>query len=157
MWKSQPGIWQTVRKSLEVFLVFIMTDTHHHCPLSVSFPFFALDKRVLPFLPLLYYRLTTPVQGCTQHQQWHALFQQQKGKRWHLIWENIGNGRGNKINWLFWKRPTAIQAPMRVLSPQNTKDREMCECNRCRDVQAGSAHGSLGLPGLMRAAQLLLC
>lgn len=132
----------------------------HSPPLAsfCLFPFCVLDKRVLSFLPLLlHYRLRTSQLEHIQHQQWHTLFQQQKGKCWHLIWENTGNGRGKKINGFSRRRPKTIQAAMRLSSPQNAVDTEKCQCNRCRDAQAGSAHGSLGLPGLMRVAQILWC
>ena len=121
------------------------------------FPPSALDKRVLSFPPLLLYRLRVLLQQYIQHQQWHAFFQQRKGKNLHVIWKNIGNGR--ERTWIDYVggdlEPFRLQWDCRL--PQNTTDTEMCQCNRCRGAQAGSAHGSLGLPGSMRAAQILLC
>lgn len=61
----------------------------HSSPLAsfCLFPLFLPLIREFCHFTLLYYRLTTPLQEYTQHQQWHALFQQQKGKHWGTSFE----------------------------------------------------------------------
>lgn len=111
-----------------------MSDTHHHWSLSVSFPFLPLIKEFCHF-SLSLFRLGIPLQEYIQHQQLHTLFQEQKEKYWHLIWENFGRGREREINWFSRRRHTVYQAAVRLSSPQKTIDSEMCQSNRCRDCQ----------------------
>lgn len=117
------------------------------------FPFSALDKRVLPFLPPLYYRLRIPLQEYIQCRQWHTL----SATKLKMLAPHLRkHWKWKRKDWFSRRRLAAIQAAMRLSSPQNTMDTEMCQCNRYRDAQVGSAHGRLGLPGSMKAGQILL-
>lgn len=140
MWKNQLGIWQTARKDLGSFLGLCCA---WHLPPPATFclmPFSGPDWRVLQFLHLPYYRLGEPLQESIQ-QQWQTLFQQpkeEKKKKKGILFRLIVSLEGDM-------QPSQLEQDHH--SPKHTVDAEMPE----------QTHGSLGLPGLMRAARVLLC